>query len=107
MVDLNTAKLFRSIADIIMQTVTGRCLGSDSRFRHRIYPAGTDMWKIVLTPKDKQMAAMFSNVTLKVSRRSGQVHSIEIKEKAGDVTEITFNTFRTGVAVPAQHFKVD
>lgn len=106
-VDLNTAKLFRNIADIIMQTVTGRCLGPDSRFRYRIYPAGADMWKIVLTPKDKQMAAMFSNVTLKVSRKSGKVHSIEIKEKAGDVTEITFNTFRTGIALPAQYFKVD
>lgn len=91
--DASTSKIFKGVADIIMQTVTGKCLGPGSRFNSKIY-ATTDGYRVLLTPKSKQMMAMFKNVTLYIPGKTDNilpVSKIIITEKNNDTTTITFN----------------
>lgn len=92
-VDAASSKLFKSITDIIMQTVTGKCLSVNSRFKSRIYEAEKE-YRIVLTPKSKQLAAMFKTVTLFIpfsASNSLPVRKIVITEPNSDTTTITFD----------------
>ena len=102
-IDLNTSKLFRSIANIMMQTVTGKCLGKGSDFTAVIYQE-KDTWECVLTPRRKNLRAMFASVTLTVSRSKEMVTAITMREAGGDVTVITFGDTRINTKIPASVF---
>lgn len=92
-VDAASSKLFKSITEIIMQTVTGKCLNANSRFKSRIYEAYKE-YRVVLTPKSKQLASMFKTVTLFIpfsAPKSLPVRKIVITEPNSDTTTITFD----------------
>lgn len=91
-IDASTSKMFKGIVDIIMQTVTGKCLGPHSRFNSKIYLT-SEGYRVDLAPKSKQLASMFKAVTLYIPKQSNNnlpVTKVVITESNADTTTITF-----------------
>lgn len=86
-IDINQNKLFRSIADIMMSTMTGKCLSNTRDFK--VSAQGRkDGWNLTLLPLRKELRQMFQQIELRYDRSQRMVTSVVMKEKNGDSTVI-------------------
>ena len=60
-IDIRQSRLFQSIAEMMMNSVTGKSLNSDKDFDCTMYEAG-DEWQALLTPRRKEIKKMFKDV---------------------------------------------
>lgn len=105
-IDVNSSKLFKEIARIMMSSVTGKCLSDSKSFQVKMYQSEAT-WIAKLTPVKKEMKQMFSLITLHVDPKKNIVTQVELTEKSGDVCTITLNGIKTNAAISNKVFTLN
>ena len=87
--DTNSNKLFKEISEIMLGSVRGNLLIGNKKFSSQ-YFVGTSVNVIKLTPHNKDLKQLMQAINLTISKTDWLVKSIEMQEKGGDNTVITF-----------------
>lgn len=104
-IDVNKNKLFKSIAQIMMNSVVGNCITDDKNFKTSLATTQTE-WVATLQPLRKDMKQMFQKIILHFNKQKSMVSSVELIEKAGDKTLIELKNIKTNESIPAGMFVV-
>ena len=104
-IDTNTNKVFKEIARIMMNTVTGTALSNNGDFETAL-SEDNNQWIVTLTPKKKELKSMFTKVVLYFNKKSNIVSEINIFEKNGDRTNIKFSGIQTNKSIDATLFNI-
>ena len=104
-IDTNTNKVFKEIARIMMNTVTGTALSNNGDFE-TVLSEDNNQWIVTLTPKKKELKSMFTKVVLYFNKKSNIVSEINIFEKNGDRTNIKFSGIQTNKSIDATLFNI-
>ncbi len=86
-IDVNTNKMFREIARIMMDSVLGKCLTDSKNFKISVTADGDD-YLASLVPQKKSMRQMFARIVLRYDRKQAMVTGVELFENNGDTTTI-------------------
>lgn len=87
------SQLFKSIARLVMNGVTGAALSENGEFTVEMYTQG-DVWVAKLTPKKDKMKKMFAYMRLYISTDRKYVNKVELHEANDDVTTIVFTNMK-------------
>ena len=90
-------RMFREIARIMMNSLTGKCLSDTSDFEVRI-STDAGRWIAELTPRRREMEQFFSRVRLHFDPDRQLVTRVEMIEKNGDRTVIDLKNLKTDAA---------
>ncbi len=104
-IDIRTSRLFNSIAQIMINSITGKSLKANGDFNTQMYVDGNE-WIAVLTPKKAQMKKMFRTVQLHFNSHHSMVSEVVMTETSGDSTVITLSGVKTNENIPNQIFFV-
>ncbi|MFW9607283.1 MAG: outer membrane lipoprotein carrier protein LolA [Prevotella sp.] len=104
-IDIRTSRLFNSIAQIMINSITGKSLKANGDFNTQMYVNGNE-WIAVLTPKKAQMKKMFRTVQLHFNSHHSMVSEVVMTETSGDSTVITLSGVKTNENIPDQIFFV-
>lgn len=104
-IDIRTSRLFNSIAQIMINSITGKSLKANGDFNTQMYVNGNE-WIAVLTPKKAQMKKMFRTVQLHFNSHHSMVSEVVMTETSGDSTVITLSGVKTNENIPNQIFSV-
>ncbi len=104
-IDIRTSRLFNSIAQIMINSITGKSLKANGDFNTQMYVDGNE-WIAVLTPKKAQMKKMFRTVQLHFNSHHSMVSEVVMTETSGDSTVITLSGVKTNENIPNQIFSV-
>ena len=102
-IDIRQSKLFQSIAQVMMNSVTGKSLATNSEFACTMYTQGQD-WVADLTPQKKEMKKMFKNIRLYFNSTRQMVSKVEMTEQGGDTTVITLKDVKTNGKIDEKMF---
>ncbi|MDR0395026.1 MAG: outer membrane lipoprotein carrier protein LolA [Tannerella sp.] len=97
-VPVRSSKMFGEISKVMAGGVSGSGLVDSPDFDAQ-FMEGKDDYKIVLTPKKKEMREMFSSVQLFVGKSDNRIRSVELTEKSGDKTTITLKNVQVNTTV--------
>ena len=97
-IDIRQSRLFQGIAQVMMNSVTGRNLTSNKDFACTFFTQG-DVWVADLVPQRKEMKQMFSTIRLRFDSKRRMVSQVEMNEKRGDVTVITLKDIKTNETI--------
>ena len=104
-IDVNQNKVFKSIAQIMMNSVVGKCLSDDKNFRTSIVASGSE-YVATLLPQRKDIKSMFEKIILHFDRQKAMVSKVELLEKKGDRTVIELRNIKSNVSIPQSTFAV-
>ena len=104
-IDVNRNKLFREIARIMMNSVTGGCLADDKDFKTTLSASGSE-WTATMTPLRKDMRQMFQKITLHLDKQKWTVTRVELTEKNGDRTSIELKNIVKNETIETKMFAV-
>lgn len=93
-IDTKTNKVFKEVARIMMNTVTGKALSNSSDFSVDI-SSSTSYWIVTLIPKKKDLKQMFKKIVLNFTKSNTMISGINIYEKNGDRTNIKLKNITT------------
>lgn len=102
-IDIRQSRLFQSIAEVMMNSVTGKGLTSNGDFACTMYTAGNE-WQALLTPKRKEMKKLFKDIRLCFSSTKQMVTRVEMTELSGDTTVITLKDVKTNGRIDEKMF---
>lgn len=102
-IDIRQSRLFQSIAEVMMNSVTGKSLTTSRDFGCEMYSGG-DEWQAVLTPQRKELKKLFSAIRLHFSSSKQMVTQVEMTETSGDTTVITLKNVKTNGRVDEKMF---
>jgi len=100
----NQSKLFNEISKVLVGGVSGSGLIDSPDFDTQ-FMVGSDDYKMVLTPKKKEVRDLFSAIQLYVGKSDNRIRAIELLEKGGDKTTITLRNFQLNTAINDELFK--
>jgi len=101
--DGQSGQLFKCIAQVVMNSVTGAALSENSDFTVEMYTQG-DKWVAKLTPKQAKLKKMFSSIYLYFNDKHNAVTKVEMKEANGDTTTISFANTKLNEKIPDSLF---
>lgn len=104
-IDTKNNKVFKEVARIMMNTVTGKALSNSSDFAVDISSSGND-WLVTLVPKKKDLKQMFKKIIMKFSKSSTMISEIDIYEKNGDRTNIKMKNITTNCSLNESLFAI-
>ena len=102
-IDIRQSRLFQGIAEVMMNSVTGKSLTTSSDFDCTMYTSG-DEWQALLTPKRKEMKKLFKDIRLHFSSQKQMVTQVEMTEQNGDTTVITLKDVKTNGKIDEKMF---
>ena len=102
-IDIRQSRLFQSIAEVMMNSVTGKSLTTSRDFGCEMYSRG-DEWQAVLTPKRKELKKLFSTIRLHFSSGRQMVTQVEMAETSGDTTVIMLKNVKTNGRIDEKMF---
>lgn len=105
-IDIRQSKLFQSIAQVMMNSVTGKSLATNGDFECVMYVKG-DEWIASLLPKKKEMKKMFKDIRLHFSSKRQMVTQVEMTEQSGDATVITLKDVKMNGRIDEKMFAAD
>ena len=97
------SKLFGEISKVMVGGVNGSGLVDSPDFDTQ-FMVGSDVCKIVLTPKKKEVKDLFSTVLLYVGKPDYRIRSVELVEKSGDKTTLTLKNVQVNIAIKDEIF---
>lgn len=104
-IDTNSNKIFREVARIMMDTVTGKALTNGAEFTTDV--AGNDkQWIITLVPRKKDMKKMFAKIELVFDKKTSMIQEVNLFEKNGDKSNIKMNTVTKNTAINESVFAI-
>lgn len=89
-IDTNTNKIFKEVARIMMNTVTGKALSNSAEFTIGVDENAAN-YQITLVPKKKELKQMFTKIVLTFTKSNTMIAEVNIYEKNGDRTNIKLN----------------
>ncbi|MDE7403105.1 MAG: outer membrane lipoprotein carrier protein LolA [Muribaculaceae bacterium] len=94
-IDTKSNKVFKEVARIMMNTVTGKALSKKDDFSVSVVSTNS-AWQVTLVPVKKDLKQMFSKVILVFNKANTMISEINIYEKNGDwsnikLTGVTYN----------------
>ena len=104
-IDVNQNKIFKEIAQIMMNSVVGKCLQDDKSFKTTIQETASE-YVATLLPQKKNMKQMFQQIVLHFQKQQSVVSKVELLEKNGDRTMIELKNIRLNETIPAREFAV-
>ncbi len=104
-IDTNTNKLFKEIARIMMNTVTGKALSNKTDFAVSV-SASQKTWIVTLVPKKREMKQMFSKIELIFQKSGTMISEINIFEKNNDRTNIKLSNIVNNGSVQESLFAI-
>lgn len=104
-IDTNTNKVFKEVARIMMNTVTGTAMSNSSDFSLDVADENT-RWQVTLVPKKKEMKKMFSKIVLEFIKSDLMISEINIYEKNNDRTNIKLKNIKINGAVNETLFAI-
>ena len=105
-IDVRQNKIFREIANIMLNSVVGNCLNDDRSFKTSITTAG-GQWVATLLPQRKDMKQMFQKIILHFDQQQATVSRVELVEKNGDLTTIDLKKIRKNETIAPRTFAVE
>ncbi|MBR2236315.1 MAG: outer membrane lipoprotein carrier protein LolA [Prevotella sp.] len=105
-IDVRQNKIFREIANIMLNSVVGNCLNDDRSFKTSITTAG-GQWVATLLPQRKDMKQMFQKIILNFDQQQATVSRVELVEKNGDLTTIDLKNIRKNETIAPRTFAVE
>ncbi|MBR3480997.1 MAG: outer membrane lipoprotein carrier protein LolA [Prevotella sp.] len=105
-IDVRQNKIFREIANIMLNSVVGNCLNDDRSFKTSITTAG-GQWVATLLPQRKDMKQMFQKIILNFDQQLATVSRVELVEKNGDLTTIDLKNIRKNETIAPRTFAVE
>lgn len=104
-IDTNTNKIFKEIARIMMNTVTGKALSNKTDFTISVAGNNTS-WIVTLIPKKKEMKQMFSKIELIFNKSNTMISEINIYEKNNDRTNIKLTNIVNNGSISENYFAI-
>lgn len=104
-IDIKSSRLFQGIARVMMNSVTGKSLTNDSDFSVEMMTQGNE-WIASLTPKGKEMKALFKTIRLHFDSQKQMVSKVEMIEKNGDNTVIQLTHVKTNGKIEESTFAI-
>ena len=104
-IDIRSSRLFQGIARVMMNSVTGKSLSNDSDFSVEMMTQGNE-WIASLTPKGKEMKALFKTIRLHFDSQKQMVSKVEMIEKNGDNTVIQLMHVKTNGKIEESTFAI-
>ncbi len=104
-IDAQSSQMFKKIAQLIANTVSGANLSQNSDFTVEMYTLGTK-YVAKLIPKQAKMKKMFNGITLYFNDNKNLVEKIEINEASGDKTTITILNPKTNLKISDSIFSI-
>jgi outer membrane lipoprotein-sorting protein len=105
-IDVRQSRIFKSITQVMMYSVTGKGLASNRDFGVTMYVNGNE-WIASLTPKRSEMKKMFKTIKLFFDKNKGVVSQVEMNEVSGDKTVIQLYGVKTNAAINEKVFRVN
>jgi outer membrane lipoprotein-sorting protein len=87
-IDVNSGKLFKEISAVILSSINGRGIFDENRFSSK-YFTGTSGFLLVLSPKQKEIKQLFSEIHLFFDAADHTVYRVSMQETNGDRTVIS------------------
>lgn len=104
-IDTNTNKMFKEIARIMMNTVTGKALSNKNDFTVSV-AADKNTWTVTLIPKKKELKSMFAKIQLVFTQTNIMISEINIFEKNNDRTNIKLSNIVKNGTVKDSYFAI-
>ena len=104
-IDANSNKVFREVARIIMNTVTGKALSNLADFSADVTDNGK-FWTVTLIPKKKVMSKMFKKIELVFNKSNSMIAEVNIYEKNGDRTNIKMKNISKNTSINEAVFSI-
>ena len=105
LIDVNQNKMFKEIANIMMNSVVGNCLTDDKSFKSNISVAEEE-WVTTLLPQRKDLKQIFQTIILHFSKKNSIVTKVELIEKNGDKTVIDLKNIKTNETINTNLFSI-
>lgn len=103
-IDTKTNKMFGSIANIMMNSLTGNII--DTKEFDTLILEEKEGWIAELTPVKKEMQQFFTKVRLHINPVEKSVEKVELLEKGGDTTLIEMTEIEKNVSVDDSVFEI-
>ena len=104
-IDTNSNKIFKEVARIMMNTVTGKALSSPTDFTTTVSETPS-AWEVTLVPRKKELRGMFTKIELTFDRSKRMISEIKLYEKNGDHTDISLRNIIVDKAVDESLFTI-
>lgn len=95
-IDIQHNKMFRQIADIILNSITGGQLKSSADFNVDIRKSG-NLYVARLLPKKKELKKLFNSIEVTFNSALTMIQSFKMAEKTGDTTIVSLNNVKTNI----------
>ncbi|WP_289065523.1 outer membrane lipoprotein carrier protein LolA [uncultured Alistipes sp.] len=103
--DTSANRIFREIAGLMMNTLTGKCLTDASGFTVRM-SVEKDFWIAELTPVRRELSQFFACIRLYFDAGKQIVVKVEITDNNKDRTRIELKNIRTDIDIDESVFTV-
>jgi len=94
----NQRKLFVAVCNIMLSSVGGTGLVDSPDFDTAFF-MGSDDYKVIFTPKKKEVKNLFSSIQLYAGKADNRIRSVELVEKSGDKTTITLKNIQLNTSI--------
>jgi len=102
-IPVNQSKMFNEISKVMIGGVSGSGLVDSPDFDTQ-FMVGNNDYKVVLTPKKKEIKDMFSSVQLFVGKADNRIRSVELVDKEGDKTTLTLKNLQVNTELKDELF---
>ena len=100
----NQSKMFNEISKVMIGGVSGSGLVDSPDFDTQ-FMVGSNDYKVVLTPKKKEIQDFFSSIQLFVGKADNRIRSVELIDKEGDKTTITLRNMQINATINDELFR--
>ena len=104
--DANRKKMFREIARMMMNNLTGKSLADEKSFGTEVSAEGSQ-WKVTLFPLKKELKQFLSRFVMYYDEGRTAVVKVEIYEQSGDFTTIQFNNHKNNKTLEDGLFRTE
>ncbi|MDE5869465.1 MAG: outer membrane lipoprotein carrier protein LolA [Muribaculaceae bacterium] len=104
-IDTNSNRIFKEVARIMMETVTGTALSNSGDFS-KIVSKDNNSYLVTLNPKKKELKQMFTKIVLHFTQKGYSISEIDLYEKNGDRTNIRLKNIITNSTINENLFTI-
>ena len=91
-------KMFDEVFKVMLISINGMGLADSPDFDAALF-IGSDDYKVILTPKKKEMKAFFSSIQLFASKRDSRISTVELVQKDGDKIIISLKNIQLNTTI--------
>lgn len=104
-INIQQNKVFKEIVRIMMNSVVGKCLSDDKRFKVNLTSGDTE-WIADLVPQSKDMRQMFQRICIHFNKKAVMVSTVELFERNGDKTIIELKNIQQNKPLDEKVFSI-